>query len=278
MEKFKEYALLTVSTLLISLGVYVFKFPNNFSFGGVTGIAVVFGKLLPITPGLITLVINMALLVVGFLFIGRSFGIKTVYVSVLMSVSLWAMEKIYPMHGPLTDEPMLEVMFAVALPAIGAAILFNMQASSGGTDIIAMILKKYTNIDIGRALFISDFVISIAAWPVFGAKTGMFSILGLMLKTLVIDSVIESINLCKCFNVVCNDPEVICDFIVKKLHRSASIIEAQGAFSHKNKYIILTVLKRGQAIQLQKHIREVEPGAFMMITNTSEIIGKGFRR
>lgn len=278
MQKLKEYALLTFSTLLVVIGVYIFKFPNHFSFGGVTGIAVVLDRLLPITPGKITFVINMVLLVFGFLFLGKEFGIKTVYVSVVMSVGLWAMELLYPMQAPLTDEPLLELAFAIALPAFGTAILFNMGASSGGTDIVAMILKKYTSLDIGTTLVISDFLISLCAWIAFGAKTGLLSLLGLLIKSLMIDQVIENINLCKYFNVVCDHPEPICDFITNELNRSASIIEAQGAFSHKHKYIVLAVLKRGQALQLRMYIKQVEPTAFFMITNTSEIIGKGFKR
>lgn len=172
---------------------------------------------------------------------------------------------------------MLELAFAVALPSFGQALLFNIGASSGGTDIVAMVLRKHTDINIGRALFISDLLISFAAWPVFGAKIGLFSLLGLMIKTLVIDGVIESINLCKYFNVVCNNPEPICDFIVIQLHRGASVIKAQGAFCHHDKYIILTVLKRGQALQLRMYIKKVDPDAFLMITDTSEIIGRGFR-
>lgn len=226
---------------------------------------------------MITFVINMLLIIVGFIFLGKAFGFKTIYVSILMSVGLWVMELILPLSGPITDEPLLELAFAVALPAFGQAVLFNIGASSGGTDIFAMILKKYTNIDIGRALFLSDIIITLSAFPLFGVKTGLFSFLGLMVKTLVIDGVIESINLCKYFTVVCDNPDSICDFIVSDLNRSASVIDSKGAFSHKNKYIILTVLKRGQALQLRMFIKEVEPTTFIMISNTSEIIGRGFR-
>ena len=275
MKKFKEFLMLTISTLLVVVGVYIFKFQNNFSFGGVTGIAVALGKVLPMSPSMITFVINMLLIAVGFIFLGKAFGLKTIYVSILMSVGLWLMELILPI--PITDEPLLELAFAVALPAFGQAVLFNIGASSGGTDILAMILKKYTNIDIGRALFLSDIIITLSAFPLFGVKTGLFSFLGLMVKTLVIDGVIESINLCKYFTVICDNPDPICDFIVSDLNRSASIIDSKGAFSHKNKYIILTVLKRSQALQLRMFIKEVEPTAFIMISNTSEIIGRGFR-
>ena len=150
----EEYMILTVATLILVVGVYVFKFPNNFSFGGVTGIAVVLSAVLPATPGSITFIINMLLLVFGFIFLGKGFGFKTVYVSLLMSVGLSAAERWFPMDGPLTDQPVLELMYAIVLPAFSAAIMFNVGASGGGTDIVAMILKKYSRLNIGAELFL----------------------------------------------------------------------------------------------------------------------------
>lgn len=272
----KDYFLITVSTLLIMVGVYFFKFPNNFTFGGITGLSVVLGKVTPITPSTVNLLLNFILLVVGLLILGRDFAVKTIYSSVLLSVGLSALEYIYPMKHPLTDQPMLELIFAIALPAFGSAVLFNIGASSGGTDIIAMILRKYTSSDIGRAVLFSDLLITFSACFVFDIKTVLFSFLGLFTKSLVIDNVIENINLAKYFNVVCSEPEVICDFIVNKLNRGATICEAKGAYSHSHKYIVLTALRRSQAVQLRQFIKQVEPGAFILITNTSEIIGKGF--
>ncbi len=276
-ETVREYGILTMATLLLVVGVYVFKFPNNFSFGGVTGIAVVLAEVSGLSASTYTFIINMGLLAVGFLFLGTSFGIKTVYVSVLMSVGLSAMETLFPMEAPLTQQPVLELIFAIFLPALSSAILFNIGASGGGTDIVAMILKKYTPVNIGTALFLVDLGIVVASCFVFDVTTGLFSFTGLLAKSLVIDNVIESINRCKCFNVVCDDPEPICNFIRDELKRSATVYQAQGAFTHAPRTVILTVLKRGQAVQLRNFVKKTEPGAFMMITNSSEIIGKGFR-
>ncbi len=273
----QEYAVLTIATLIMVVGIYVFKFPNNFSFGGVTGIAVILAKVTSITPGTWTFLINMALLVLGFVMLGKSFGIKTVYVSVLMSVSLSAMEKLFPMSHPLTSQPVLELIFAIFLPAFASAILFNVGASGGGTDILAMVLKKYTTFNIGTALFIVDLLITVAACFLFDPQTGLFSFTGLMAKSLVIDGVIENINLCKYFTIICDDPVPICDFITKNLNRSATIFRAEGTYTHSEKAIILTVMKRSQAVMLRNYIHLNVPGAFMMITNSSEIIGKGFR-
>lgn len=273
-----EYAILTMATLIMVVGVYVFKFPNNFSFGGVTGLAIVLSAITSFSAGTINFIINMALLGLGFIFLGRGFGIKTVYVSLLMSFGLSFLEKAVPMSQPLTDEPVLELIFAIALPAFSSAILFNVGASGGGTDIIAMIMKKYTRLgNIGTPLFLVDLVITIMACLVFDVKTGLFSFTGLLAKSLVIDGVIENINLCKYFTIVCNHPEPICDYIHHKLGRSATVFEGEGTYQHKKKYIVLTVMKRGQAVELRNFIKLQEPGAFLMITNSSEIIGKGFR-
>ncbi|MBO7358081.1 MAG: YitT family protein [Lachnospiraceae bacterium] len=273
----REYTMLTLATIVLVVGVYVFKFPNNFSFGGVTGIAIILGRVGGLSPATYNLIINMALLVVGFVFLGKEFGIKTVYISILNSVLLKALEIWFPMEGPLTDEPVLELIFAIILPSLGAGIMFNLGASGGGTDIVAMIVKKYSKFNIGTALFLVDFFITVAACFVFDVKTGLFSFTGLMAKSLVIDGVIENINLCKYFTIVCDDPEPICDYIINKLGRSATIYTAEGAYAHNEKKVILTVMKRFQAVELRNFVRKTEPGAFIMITNSSEIIGKGFR-
>ena len=213
----KEYAILTLATLVMSAGTYLFKFPNNFSFGGVTGLAVVLSAVSPLSAGTYNFIINMALLVLGFLFLGKGFGVKTVYISVLMSVALSVAEKLFPMSGPLTDQPVLELIFAIAIPGISSAIMFNMGASSGGTDIVAMILKKYTSMNIGTALLAVDLLIAVSACFVFDITTGLFSLCGLFTKTIVIDTAIENINLCKYFTIVCKDPTPICDFIHTEL-------------------------------------------------------------
>lgn len=278
-QELKEYALITVGVLLVVFGVYFFKFPNNFSIGGVTGIAIILSKIIgdSISSGTIVLIINSVLLIVGYAFLGKSFGNRTVYGSLLLSLSLRALEILAPMDGPLTNQPVLELAFAVILPSVGAALLFNIGASTGGTDIIAMLLKKYSNINIGRSLLITDFLLTVAVFPVFGVTTGLLSILGLLLKSTMVDSVIENLNLNKYFTIICVEPKPICDYILNTLHRSATVFDAKGAFTEKDKKIILTVMNRSQAVLLRKHIKQIDPDAFLLITNTSEIIGRGFR-
>lgn len=271
-----EYGLITVSIWIMVVGIYFFKFPNHFAFGGVTGFSTVFSQLLHCSASTFTTAANYALLVLGFLFLGKSVGIRTVYATIVMSVSLQALDTLVPMHGTLTDQPMLELVFAIMLPAIGSAILFNIGASSGGTDVIAMILKKYTSMNIGSALMAADVAAVGLSFAMYGPSTGLFSIMGLVAKSMVVDNVIENMNLCKCFNIVCEHPQPICDFIIHELNRSATTFEARGAYSDTHKTVIMTTMRRSQAIRLRNFIRQQEPTAFIMIENSSEIIGKGF--
>ena len=276
-ENLKKFLLVNLGVFLLTTGVYFFKLPNNFSTGGVSGISILLGNFVPISSASLMAVINVALLVVGYIFIGREFGFWTTYCSLMYSLETWILEKAYPMTAPFTDQPLLELVFAMMLPGLGSALLFYCNASSGGTDIVAMILKKYTSIsDIGKALFASDSVIALAACFLFGVETGMFSILGLFLKAFVVDSVIESINLCKFFSIVTSKPTEICDFIIKELHHSSTVVDGEGAFSHQDKKVVLTAVRRGEAIRLRQRCKQIDPHCFMFITNTSEIIGKGF--
>ena len=275
-EKLKHFSLLTVSTLIMAVGTYFFKFTNNFTFGGITGLAVLVADKTSISASDFSFIVNMLLLVLGFVVLGKKFAAKTAYCSILLSVTLSTLERVCPMDHPLTDQTMLELCFAIALPALGSAILFNIGSSSGGTDIIAMILKRYSSFDIGKALLMTDIMITVAGCFVFDIKTGLYSFLGLTIRSFMIDNFIEGFNLSKYFNVVCDEPEPICNFLVHELKRSATIVHAQGAFSGKDKYIVFTVLSRPQAVRLRNFIKENQPSAFMLISNTSEIIGKGF--
>lgn len=274
-----EYALLTLGTALVAMGTYFFKFPNHFSTGGVTGIAVILSSIFPsISSSLFASVINVAFLLLGFGVLNRGFGVRTVYCSLLFSGMLAGLEWLVPLSGPLTDEKLLELFFGVILPALGSAILFNTQGSTGGTDILAMILKKFTSLDIGMALLYVDVLIAGSTLILIDIETGLFSLLGLVLKSVLVDSVIESLNRKKSFILVTSCPEEVCDFITHTLHRSATFWKGEGAYSHQDKWVVLTALSRAQAVALRRHLKSLDPHAFMLITNSSEIFGKGFLR
>ena len=274
---FKDYIVITLAVIIMDLGIYAFKFPNHFSFGGVSGLAVVLNEILGISAAQINLVINLALLVIGFAVLGKSFGLKTAYATVLSSVVLSLMEKMMPISAPLTNQPMLELAYAIALPAVAAAMLFYVDASGGGTDIVAMILKKYTTIDIGTALLISDVAIVALSFIAFDVRTGLFSVCGLLAKSIFVDRTMDQMRLCKYFTIISSDPEPICDFIQNVLNRSTTLYNAEGGYSHENKKVILCALDRRQAVILQRFIRQTDDSAFIMITKSSETFGKWFR-
>lgn len=275
----KEFLLLTLGTALVAVGVYFFKFPNNFSTGGVTGIAVILSAFFPaISTSTFASVLNLLFLVLGFVVLNSSFGLRTTYCSLLFSGLLSLLDWAFPLEAPLTDQPILELFFAVILPAFGSAVLFNIGGSTGGTDILAMILKKFSSLDIGRALLCCDVLIAASTLIVYDIKTGLFSILGLLLKSLLVDNVIESLNRKKSFTVITAQPDIAIDFITHTLGRGATFWQAEGGYTHGQKTVILAALSGAQAVALRRYLKQNDPQAFMLIENSSEIFGKGFLR
>lgn len=273
-----DFFILNAGTLLTAVGSYFFKFPNNFSTGGVTGISVVMTHYFPgLSNGTIVSVINIAMLIVGLLLLGKGFGFKTFYVTVAFSAMLKILEVIWPMTQPLTDQPFMELLLGVFLPAWGSALLFNIGSSTGGTDIIAMIVKKYFKCHIGRALLIVDFFITLMTFVAFGPETGLFSMVGLFIRSFAVDLFLENMNTYKYFTIITDKPQEIYSYITDVLHRGATVYQAEGLYKHTEKTVIMTAQGKKQALHLQDVIRQKDPHAFVLVTNTSEIIGKGFR-
>lgn len=273
-----DFLWLNLGTFFIALGIYLFKFPNNFNTGGISGLALFLTKIFPdISPAAFMFVINTLLLVLGYIFFGKKFGLKTVYSSLILSFMIEVMEKIHLITNPLTNLPTVELLFSVILPGVGAAIIFNIDASNGGTDILGMIVKKYTNLNIGTTLGIVDTLMVVISFPVFPLSINLLNILGLLIKATITDMVIENLNLAKYFTIITSEPQKLCEYININLKSSATISQAKGAYSGEDRFIVMTVMRRGKALKLQKFMRQNDPTAFMFITNTSEIIGRGFR-
>ncbi len=274
----KDFLVLNIGLLIVALGVHFFKVPNNFAIGGTTGVSIILSTLFKdLNVGAFMMIVNVALIVVGFIFLGKDFAAGTIYSSIILSLFIWLMEVIIPQTEPLTDDKFLELCFAVILPAVGGGIVFNIGASTGGTDIVAMILSKHTNLEIGKALFVSDFVITAAAGYIYGIKTGLYCILGLLVKAFLLDVVIESINVRKYVTIISKENKAIEAFIIGVLHRGATISKAYGGYTGEEKEMITTVLGRRQAVLLRDYIRSIDKDAFITIVNSSETIGKGFR-
>lgn len=276
-SKIKDFVLMTLGCLMLAAGVYFFKIQNSFVTGGVTGLGVMLAAITHISAGIWIWVLNIILLIIGFIVLGKETGLKTVYCSMLYSAFTFIFEKWFALTTPLTDQTFMELIYAMLLTSIGAALIFNSEASSGGTDIIALILKKYTSIDVGKALLITDFTIAVSSFWLFGTEIGLYSVLGLFSKAFIVDGVIESFNTCKYFIVITSKKDEIKEYIIHTLHHGVTSNVAIGEYTGQEKVMLHTVCKRVEAVRLKKHIKKIDPKSFIIITTSNEIIGRGFR-
>lgn len=271
------FLLLNAGLIFTAAGISFFKTPNNFAMGGTSGLAIILASLFPnLNVGSSMFIINILLIVMGYVFIGKAFAGATAYASLALSGFVSLFEFLMPVDHPLTNDPLLELIWAVILPAVGSAIVFNIGASTGGTDIVAMILAKHTSIPIGKALLCADVLIVLATFWIYSIPTGLYCTLGLVAKTFLVDMVMDGINSRKYITIISKKPDEIESFIIQKLNRSATISDAEGAYSHQREKVITTVLTRRQAVLLRNFIRSTDREAFITMVNSSEIIGKGF--
>ncbi|MEG1176825.1 MAG: YitT family protein [Ruthenibacterium sp.] len=277
-ENIRFFAALNLGLFILAAGIHFFKSPNHFAMGGTSGISIIAATLWPqLDVGTFMFLVNAVLVVFGLIFLGaKSMGV-TIYSSFALSAFVSLLGKLWPMVQPFTSDTFLELCYAVILPAAGSAIIFNIGASSGGTDIVAMVLAQKTHLEIGKALLLSDFLIAVIAGGLYGVRTGLYCVLGLLVKALLVDSAIESINVRKKVTIVSPRSDDICTYIMNTLHRGATVFTAHGAFSGEEERVITTVLNRRQALILRNYIRRTDPHAFITIVNSSETIGKGFR-
>lgn len=279
------WVILNAGTLLLAAGVYFFKAPNNFATGGVSGISIILSRFItPINQFTqkylgqteIMWIINFLLLIIGFIFLGKGCTLKTVYCSIIYTCEMELM-KFIPVKLPLTDQMFLEFVLAMLLTSVGSAIIFNCKASSGGTDIAALIIKKYTKIDTGKALFLTDFLIAASTFFIFGVQTGLYSLLGLFTKAFLVDGVIENIGKSKYVTIITANPALTEEYILQGMHRGYTSFKAQGGFTGEEKTVILVVCKRSEALKLKYKISATDNTSFVIITDANEILGKGFR-
>ena len=287
MDTLKKLVQINAGILMIAAGIYFFKAPNGFATGGVSGIAIVLARIpfsveLGITQSIYMLVINVILLILGVIILGKKCGFLTIYCSLMLSIENLIFETFIPIESisgqnSLTGSPLLELVYAVLLTGIGSAILFRNKASSGGTDIVALILKKHSNLNVSQALLVTDFLIALSTFFVYkDAATGLYAMLGLFAKIFIIDDILDSMNLCKAFTIITTKPEDISNFILNDMKHGATMYEGQGLYTHEDRQIIMTVCKRSEAIRLRRKVKLIDPEAFIIITKTSEIFGKGF--
>lgn len=273
----KEYLYITLGMCMIIISAEYFIIPNNIAGGGVTGLSVILHYYFPaISVEIFYFLLNIILFIIGFIFIGKSFGVKTLYAAFGLSGGMWLVKN---MLNPtaITKDLILAVIFGSLLTGSGLAIVFNQNASTGGTDIIAKILNKYISFDMGKAMFSVDIIVTIMCGITFGWEVGMYALLFVMLIGLIIDRVIEGFNVCKQVMIMSAKNEDIRRFIMEDLDRGCTIFNGKGGYSGEETYVLYSVLSRKEFIRLKHYLKEVDPKAFITVNEVHEVLGEGFK-
>ena len=276
MDEFQRFLMMGFAAILMACGTHFFKYPNSFVIGGVEGMSIIGSTFIPLSRPQLTLIINIILLTIAFFILGKNFTLRTGYVAILNSLTALALDYIVPIGGSLTGNKLLELIFTLLISAFGSSILFNLAASSGGTDIIAMIIKKYSSLEVGKALLCVDSLFTIASIWIFDVEIGLLSVLGLLLKGIIVDIIIQAMNTDKLFIIITTKPTEVGHFIRDDLNRSATVFDGVGLYKGIDRSIFLLVLSPREAPKFRTFIKMIDPGSFITIVNTSKIIGKGF--
>lgn len=274
-ESIKEFALITIGIFLVSISVVYFFEPNNIAAGGITGLAIVINHYIPfISIGPLVLMMDAILFIVALIVLGAKFGAKTIYSSFLLSTSMWIMQTFIPIN--ITNDLILATIFGTLISAVGMAIVFNANASTGGTDIIAKILNKFFHIEIGKSLLIVDFLVTLLGAVTFGINIGLYGLLAVIINGVVIDNIIAGFKTKSEITIISEKNKEISKFILDDLERGCTFIKGIGGFTGKDTSILYTVLDRNEFIKLKNKIKEIDKNAFITVGEVHEVMGEGF--
>ena len=270
---FKEWVKITTGIFLISVGVYFFLVPSEVIFGSVSGLSFVISQVVPVPMSIIAFILNMALLVIGYIVIGKEFGSKTIYTSMLLPVFLWIFEQIFPVQGSITNNNIYDLVLYILIVALGQAMLFNVNASSGGLDVVAKIINKYTHMEIGKACTIAGFITAASAIIVYDFGTMVVSLLGTYLNGLVVDYFIEGFNKKKRVCIVSDDYKQIQDYIMNTMHRGVTLYPCVGGYDQVEKMELLTIVTKYEYKQLLHYLNSHDLQAFVTVSTVNEVVG-----
>ena len=271
-EAIREFLIITFATVIVAAAVFFFLIPSHVSVGSISGLAIVLGNFIPLNISAITLVLNIFLLILGFLFIGREFGAKTVYTSLLLPVMLGVFELLFPNNQSITNDAFLDMLCYIFVVSIGLAMLFNRNASSGGLDIVAKFLNKYFHMDLGKAMSLAGMCVALSSALVYDKKIVVLSVLGTYLNGIALDHFIFGFNLKKRVCIISKREEEIRDFILHHLHSGATIYEAVGAYDNQPKKEIITIVDKNEYALLMSYIMKTDKNAFVTVYTVNEII------
>ena len=277
-ETFKESIFIIIGVIITAIGVEYFYAPNNIAAGGISGLAIILNSYIPkLGIGIISLGLNIIIFALGYIILGKEFGLKSIITGLGFSVVIWIIETFLNPFA-ITEDLMLATIFGTIISAFGIALVFNNNSSTGGTDIIAKILNKYTHINLGISLLIVDMFITILCIIRFGLNIGLYALLGILILGILIDKFIDGFNSCKETFIIsekCND---ISKYIMNDLQRGCTYLNGKGAYTNKDLKIIYTILERNEFIKLRSYIKNVDSKAFIIVRQSHEIIGEGFKK
>ncbi|MBS7208815.1 MAG: YitT family protein [Lachnospiraceae bacterium] len=270
----REYGIITLGIFIISMAVYFFMIPSNVIVGSLSGLVIVLANFVPLPISVMTFILNAALLVIGFIFIGKEFGAKTVYTSIMLPVFLFIFEKIVPNNKSLTGDILIDTICYILVVSIGLAMLFNANASSGGLDIVAKIVNKYLHVEIGKAMTITGMCVAVSSIFVYGTKEVILSILATYVNGIVIDNFIGGFNRRKRVCILSDHYEVVQKFITEELKRGVTLYAAVGGYNKTEKIEIVTILTQNEYGKLLEYLHTVDMRAFVTVSTVNEVIGE----
>lgn len=273
----KEYINMAIGVILIALGIHLFLAPTKLTLGGGAGLAIVLNSVFPISTGAWLVIINVVLFIIGFIFLGPSFGKRTIVASLGLSMLVWILDIAFPIKEPIVDNLFIQLVACVLMYGRGVAMVLNSYGSTGGSDIFAKILNKYFGLDLGKGCLIVDFSITLLAWYQFGTEIALYSLVGVVLNGTVIDNTINGLNTSKLCFINTSKTKEVCEFLTDNLTRSANVYKAIGAYTGVEKDVIQTVVSNRDYIVLKRYIRDIDPLAFIVAASASETLGWRWR-
>lgn len=267
----RELAILTGAVAIIAAAVYFFLVPSHASVSSISGLGIVLANFVPLPLSAITMILNVVLLVIGFLTCGREFGAKTVYTSILLPAFIGLFERLFPNLGSLTDSQELDVLCYILVVSVGLSIRFNRNASSGGLDIVAKIMNKYLHMDLGKAMSLSGICVALSAALVYDKKTVVLSVLGTYFNGLVLDHFIFDHNIKRRVCIITGKEEELRRFIIEDLHSGATVYESYGAYNMQKRREIITIVDKAEYQKLMSYMNREDPQAFITVYTVSDI-------
>ena len=267
----RELAILTGAVAIIAAAVYFFLVPSHASVSSISGLGIVLANFVPLPLSAITMILNVVLLIIGFLTCGREFGAKTVYTSILLPAFIGLFERLFPNLGSLTDSQELDVLCYILVVSVGLSILFNRNASSGGLDIVAKIMNKYLHMDLGKAMSLSGMCVALSAALVYDKKTVVLSVLGTYFNGLVLDHFIFDNNIKRRVCIITGKEEELRRFIIEDLHSGATVYESYGAYNMQKRREIITIVDKAEYQKLMSYMNREDPQAFITVYTVSDM-------